>query len=456
MTTPKEALWQTLGNLTNDQFKNFKWFLKQGHECTSFLAISEAQLEGADRPDTIDLMVQKHGYPRALQLTTEILEKISRNDLVQDLTNNYPSPRKNLKEDLKNSADLPCDDERRKAKLSETKANIDLMIKERQMKICEIRCSAELSRKSAKRQTADSLRVFGALVVSVQSCLDKLLGQIEEKQKMAQEQAEGLVQKLEQEISELTKRSAEVEQLCLTKDQNDFLPSLLSTDETLTEVGLPQPSYNENMITTVNELKEKLSKDMEMFLIKAELNRVQQFAVDVTLDPDTAHPNLILSNDRKQVHCGDREQNLPKNPERFVTLNALGKQSFSSRSFYYEVQVEGKTSWDLGVAKESINRKENVNVKPENGFWAICLRKGGMYRASAIHLSVKIQPRKVGVFVDYEKRSVSFYNAESAELIHCYTDCSFSEKLYPFISPGTYHKGQNSTPLIICPVSYHL
>uniref|UniRef100_A0A3Q0S6V1 B30.2/SPRY domain-containing protein n=1 Tax=Amphilophus citrinellus TaxID=61819 RepID=A0A3Q0S6V1_AMPCI len=195
-----------------------------------------------------------------------------------------------------------------------------------------------------------------------------------------------------------------------------------------------------------------LNKDMEMFLIKAELNRVQQFAVDVTLDPDTAHPNLILSNDRKQVHCGDREQNLPKNPERFVTLNALGKQSFSSRSFYYEVQVEGKTSWDLGVAKESINRKENVKVNPENGFWAICLRKGGKYRASAIHLSVKIQPRKVGVFVDYEKRSVSFYNAESAELFHCYTDCSFSEKLYPFISPGTYHGGQNSTPKIHCSV----
>lgn len=339
------------------------------------------------------------------------------------------------------------------------KAQIDGMIKDRKMKICEIRHSAELSRKSAERQTSDSRKVFGALRDSVQSSLDKLIGEIKEKQKTAQKQAEELVQELEKEICELTERSAEVEQLCFTRDQYGFLPSFSSTNKTRTEVGFPQPSYRENLVTAVNELKEKLSKlskDLEMFLIRAELNRVQQFAVDVTLDPDTAHPHLILSDDGKRVHCGDKEQNLPKNPERFDTvINALGRQSFSSRSFYYQVQVEGKTSWDLGVANESINRKGSVKVSPENGFWAICLRTGEQetYKASAVRLQVKIRLKKVGVFVDYESRSVSFYNAESAELIHCYTDCSFSEKLYPFFSPGTRHGGQNSTPLIICPVN---
>lgn len=314
------------------------------------------------------------------------------------------------------------------------------------MKICEVRRTAELSRKSAERQTSDSRRAFEALVASVQSSLDKIIGEIDEKQKMTQKQAEGLIQQLEQEISELTKRSAEVEQL--TKDQRDFLPSFSFTNEMLTEARFPQPSYKE----TVTQLKEKLSKDMEMFLAVTELNRLRQFAVDVTLDPDTAHPNLILSEDGKQVRCGDIKQTLPNNPERFDrAINVVGNQSFSSESFYYEVQVKEKTSWDLGVVKESINRKGSMYVSHKDGFWIICLREGE-YKASRVHLSVDSQPKKVGVFVDYENHSVSFYNAESAQLIHCYTDCSFKEKLCPFFSPGTLHGGQNATPLIICPV----
>ncbi|KAF4089006.1 hypothetical protein AMELA_G00061620, partial [Ameiurus melas] len=83
------------------------------------------------------------------------------------------------------------------------------------------------------------------------------------------------------------------------------------------------------------------------------------FAVDVTLDPDTAHPDLILSADRKQVTRGDTEQNLPDTPQRFSKYPAvLGKQSFSSGRFYYEVQVRGKTAWRLGVVRENIYRKE--------------------------------------------------------------------------------------------------
>ncbi|XP_063316835.1 E3 ubiquitin-protein ligase TRIM21-like isoform X2 [Pelmatolapia mariae] len=441
MTSTKEDLWHTLESLTAEQFKNFKWFLKEEDVKNGFPAIAEARLEGADRQDTIDLMVQKYRCSGAVQKTMKILGKINRNDLVQDLSNK-------LNEDHKISAALPCEDETRRAKLREMKARIDLMIKEKQMKICEVRRTAELSRKSAERQTSDSKRAFEALVASVQSSLDKIIGEIDEKQKMTQKQAGGLIQQLKQEISELTKRSAEVEQL--TKDQRDFL----FTNEMLTEARFPQPSYKETVISTVTQLKEKLSKDMEMFLAVTELNRLRQFAVDVTLDPDTAHPNLILSEDRKQVRCGDIKQTLPDNRDRFdCVINVVGKQSFSSESFYYEVQVKEKTSWDLGVAKESINRKGSITVSTKNGFWTICLR-AGEYKASRVHLSVDSQPRKVGVFVDYENRSVSFYNAESAQLIHCYTDCSFKEKLRPFFSPGTLHGGQNSTPLIICPV-YH-
>ena len=119
----------------------------------------------------------------------------------------------------------------------------------------------------------------------------------------------------------------------------------------------------------MNQLEETFSKQMKK-LFEAELKRVQQSAVDVALDPDTAHPKLILSDDGKQVKHGDVKKNLPDNPERFdYCVCVLAKQSFSSGRFYYEVQVKGKTQWDLGVARESINRKGGITASPQNGYW---------------------------------------------------------------------------------------
>lgn len=85
MTSPKEDLWSTLEDLTDDQFKRFKWFLKESDAKNSFPAISAAQLEKADRQDAVDLMVQKYGCQGALLKSITILEKISRNDLAQHL-----------------------------------------------------------------------------------------------------------------------------------------------------------------------------------------------------------------------------------------------------------------------------------------------------------------------------------------------------------------------------------
>uniref|UniRef100_A0A3Q2W618 B30.2/SPRY domain-containing protein n=1 Tax=Haplochromis burtoni TaxID=8153 RepID=A0A3Q2W618_HAPBU len=99
-----------------------------------------------------------------------------------------------------------------------------------------------------------------------------------------------------------------------------------------------------------------------------------QYAVDVTLDPDTAHPYLILSDDGKQVHCGEEENDLPDNPERFSEFPiVLGKKSFSSGRFYFEVQIKAKTLWIVGVARESVNRKEEFTDEglPKKGYWCV-------------------------------------------------------------------------------------
>ncbi|XP_065138929.1 E3 ubiquitin-protein ligase TRIM39-like [Paramisgurnus dabryanus] len=192
-------------------------------------------------------------------------------------------------------------------------------------------------------------------------------------------------------------------------------------------------------------------------LSEAELKRMQKYAVDVTLDPDTANPYLTLSDDNKQVRYGDIKLKLPDNPNRFdYYLSVLGKQGFSSGRFYYEVQVKGKTNWILGVARESVNIKGVTQVTPADGFWTVTLWTENEYKANTgpdIFLCLKVSPHKVGVFVDYEEGLVSFYDVESRSHIYSFTDQSFNEKLYPYFNPCTADKDINSSPLIITPVN---
>ena len=93
----KPKLFKTLKNLTEDEFKQFKWYLEQDDILEGFEGIPKADLENAARTQTVDLMVQKHQDHGALQLTKKILEDISRNDLVQRLQNFQPGPKGKIK-----------------------------------------------------------------------------------------------------------------------------------------------------------------------------------------------------------------------------------------------------------------------------------------------------------------------------------------------------------------------
>ncbi|XP_062992985.1 zinc-binding protein A33-like [Elgaria multicarinata webbii] len=172
----------------------------------------------------------------------------------------------------------------------------------------------------------------------------------------------------------------------------------------------------------------------------------------VTLDPATNHPNLVLSRDLDSVRVEDNpEEDVPDGPERFSkSVCVLGAQGFTSGRHYWEVEVGDKTSWDMGVAKESVNRKEaKVTVKPSNGFWAIWLRNGSEYKAldsPSKQLSLKTKPQKVGVYLDYEGGQVSFYDADTMAHIYTFSDV-FSECLYPMFSPGVNKDGLNAEPL---------
>ncbi|XP_036453403.1 E3 ubiquitin-protein ligase TRIM39-like [Colossoma macropomum] len=343
----------------------------------------------------------------------------------------------------------------KKTQLVKTQSEVQKMIQDRLKKIKDIKHSAELRKRNTEKEIADSVEVFTALMRSIENSLAELIEVMEEKQKAAERQAEDLIKELEQEITELKRRDIELKQLSHTEDHLHLLqisPSLCRPPHTKnwTDISI-DPDLS---VEPVRNALLKLQKSLDEKL--TELKRIQQYAVDVTLDADTAHPELILSDDRKQVRHGDTEQNLPKTSKRFIQFGfVLGKEGFSSGRFYYEVQVRENTDWNLGLVKESINRKEEITLTPQNGFWTVWLRNGNEYTVLAgpsVLLSLREKPQKVGVFVDYEEGLVSFYDVEARSRIYSFTGQSFTEKLYPYFSPCNNDKGKNSDPLIITPV----
>ncbi|XP_053192202.1 nuclear factor 7, brain-like [Scomber japonicus] len=347
--------------------------------------------------------------------------------------------------------------EEKKAELGKTEAEIRQMIHTRRLKIQEIKHSVELSKENTDKEIAEDVEAFTKLKESVERCQARVIKTIEEKHKLTEKQAEDFIKELEKEISLLKKRSSELEKLSHSEDHFNLIQSFKSLNavpptKDWAEVIIPPQSYDGTVKTALDEVVEK----MKNMFTKDELMWAQKYEVDVMLDPDTANPKLILSDDGKQVHHVDAKKNLPDNPERFSNCPfVLGKQTSSSGRFYFEVQVKEKTHWDLGVARESINRKGLITISCKKGYWTMCLRNEKQYFAygkTSVLLSLKSKPEKVGVFVDYEEGLVSFYDVDAAVLIYSYTNCAFNEKLLPFLCPCLNQDGKNSTPLIISPV----
>ncbi|XP_010630826.1 E3 ubiquitin-protein ligase TRIM69 [Fukomys damarensis] len=204
-------------------------------------------------------------------------------------------------------------------------------------------------------------------------------------------------------------------------------------------------------------ISRKLTPGLFRGPIQCMIWKEMQFALSpglcpLTLDPKTAHPNLVLSKDRTSVWHGDIKQIMPNDPERFdSSVAVLGSKSFASGKWYWEVEVAKKTKWTIGVARESIIRKGNCPLTPKRGFWLLRLRNQTDLKAldlPSCSLPLANNLTKVGIYLDYEGGQVSFYNANS--MTHIYTfNSTFMEKLYPYFCPCLKDSGENKEPLRI-------
>lgn len=174
----------------------------------------------------------------------------------------------------------------------------------------------------------------------------------------------------------------------------------------------------------------------------------------LTLDPATAHQRLILSDDCTIVSYGNlHPQPLQDSPKRFdVEVSVLGSAAFNSGIHYWEVVVSEKTQWMIGLAHEAVTRKGNIQIQPSRGFYCIVMHDGNQYSACTepwTRLNVKSKLEKVGVFLDYAKGLLIFYNADDMAWLYTFRE-KFPGKLCSYFSPGQSHaNGKNVQPLRI-------
>uniref|UniRef100_A0A3P8TQB9 Uncharacterized protein n=1 Tax=Amphiprion percula TaxID=161767 RepID=A0A3P8TQB9_AMPPE len=358
---------------------------------------------------------------------------------------------------------VPVERESQERKMKRIEADVQQMIKDRLQKVEEIKLSVELSK------VKESVEVFSVLFRMMERSQAELVETIRRKQAAAEQRAERLIRELELEISALQRRRNEMEQLLHTEDHLHVVqrfpalscpPSVKPCSEIIVHSHTCLGAIRRAVADIEQQLQSlttKLSiRENPKWKMKFRLNSLC-LPDDLHLDPRTANPWLVLSEDGKQVQDGDVEQNLTDLPERFDTAPCvLALRGFTTGRHYWEVDVGDKTAWDLGVARESVNRKGLVTLSPEDGYWTVCLRKGSEYRACAGQaelLCVSQRPQLVGVFLDYEDGMVSFYDAEAKSHIYSFTQFRFTEAMFPFFNPDMSDSNSNKSALIIRSVS---
>ncbi|XP_027893749.1 E3 ubiquitin-protein ligase TRIM21-like isoform X2 [Xiphophorus couchianus] len=343
----------------------------------------------------------------------------------------------------------------KKAELEWTKTTLQQRVVMRKTKMVEI--SGAL--KSCKEQLEwwDIDAVFAAVIAIVEAANTRVVKPLRDRRQALEKEAKDLKDELGAEIDRLEMTIAELDNISALEDHIHFLqryPSISIRDDMKNwndvklDTSLAFGSVRGITTTMINEIQQELEK-----LVTTELKRLQRFTVDIKLDPETANRRLVLSPDGKEVQDGGENQEVADSPKRFdVFGSVLGLNSLTTGKAYWEVEVNNKSGWDLGVARGSADHKGKLTLSPDNGYWVLVHYEAENYAAMTApptRVSLERKPSKVGVFVDQEEGLVSFYDVTARSHIYSFTECSFRDEIYPYFSPHYKQGEMNSEALVI-------
>ncbi|KAL0199495.1 hypothetical protein M9458_008035 [Cirrhinus mrigala] len=160
----------------------------------------------------------------------------------------------------------------------------------------------------------------------------------------------------------------------------------------------------------------------------------------VILDPNTAHPQLMVSDDLTSVR--NSNQSVPDNPERFDWYSCvLGSEGFNSGTHCWDVEVKQSSVWILGVTTASNQRKGQDFFNTDVWFvyqYKRPLRSGFRVEQDLDHVRVNL---------DYDRGTVSFSDPVTNTHLHTFTT-TFTQTLFPF-----FYNYDDSLSLRILPVN---
>ncbi|XP_026006486.1 tripartite motif-containing protein 16-like isoform X1 [Astatotilapia calliptera] len=339
----------------------------------------------------------------------------------------------------------------RQRELEVSRQNIQQRIQDREKDVKLLQQEVEAINQSADQTVEHSEKIFTELIHLIQKRSSDVKQQIRSQQETEVSRVKELQEKLEQEITELKRKDAELKQLSHTEDHIQFLhnyPSLSALSESTdsSSINIRPLSYFEDVTAAVSEVRDKLQDILreEWTNISLTVTEVEpepktraeflKYSCEITLDPNTAHKCLLLSEGNRKVTVMNEQQCYYHHPDKFTYwCQVLSRESLTRRC-YWEVEWRGR-GIHVAVAYKDIGRAgwgNECKLGRNENSWAFNYYKNSYtfwYNNIQTPVSGPCSSR-VGVYLDHRAGILSFYSvSETMTLLHR-VQTTFTQPLY--------------------------
>ncbi|XP_039608618.1 tripartite motif-containing protein 16-like isoform X2 [Polypterus senegalus] len=336
--------------------------------------------------------------------------------------------------------ELEAEREEKQKHLGVTLSEIRRRLEKREKKLKETRRVVEQMKISVKREVEENEKSFTTLIRRIEEAHRKMTERIREQEKRETEKAEGVIEQLEKEIEELRRRDAQLKELSETKDHLHFLQTFSS------RCVLPADGDSLSFTVTADFSSEDLRKELSGLTKTVEkisqwdiMTRTPSDFCPLTLDINTAHKRLRLSEGNKKVTCERTKAEYPDHPDRFDYWGqVLCREALTGTRCYWEVECSGDFM-RIGVAYKGLSRKGDgveCGIGYNDKSWSLVCSHSQYsvwYNMKRTLISAPYSPR-IGVYLDWPAGSLSFYSvSHTMTLLHRF-NTSFTEPLYPGFS----------------------